>query len=49
MDGKPNHFDGSMHNNETSKKDSVVVEPFRLTDEMRATISSNPYVIKEDE
>lgn len=46
MDGKPIHFDGSNQAAETTNEDSVVKEPFKLTDEMRINISSNPYEIK---
>ncbi|WP_175596740.1 hypothetical protein [Bacillus sp. MRMR6] len=41
MNEKPIHYDGSVQNNESS---SVLVnEPFTLTDEIRASISGNPY------
>ncbi|WP_196121179.1 hypothetical protein [Anaerobacillus alkaliphilus] len=46
MEGKPNHYDGSIQNNDTSNANSVN-EPFTLTDEMRATISGNPYLGSE--
>jgi hypothetical protein len=44
MDGKPIHYDGSIQNNESSESDTIVNEPFRLTDEMRVNISGNPYM-----
>jgi hypothetical protein len=43
MTNKPNHYDGSIQNNETSTATSTVNEPFTLTDEMRVNISGNPY------
>ncbi len=43
MTNKPIHYDGSIQNNETSASNSTVNEPFTLTDEMRASISGNPY------
>jgi hypothetical protein len=43
MTNKPIHYDGSIQNNETSVSNSTVNEPFTLTDEMRASISGNPY------
>ncbi|MGM0876304.1 MAG: hypothetical protein ACQEWV_16410 [Bacillota bacterium] len=47
MEGKPLHYDGSVQNVESSTADSFVSEPFKLTDEMRNNISSNPYVIEK--
>jgi hypothetical protein len=43
MTNKPIHYDGSIQNNETSTATSNVNEPFTLTDEMRVSISGNPY------
>jgi hypothetical protein len=45
MDGKPMHYDGSLHGAlaEGEVKDQ---EPFKLTDEMRANISGNPFTIE---
>lgn len=43
MNGKPIHYDGSIQSTESSNGDSVVNEPFILTDEMRINIGSNPY------
>ncbi|MEH6994741.1 hypothetical protein V7075_18850 [Neobacillus drentensis] len=43
MTNKPIHYDGSIQNNETSVSNSTVNEPFTLSDEMRASISGNPY------
>lgn len=42
MENKPMHYDGSIQNNHASDNDSAN-EPFKLTDEMRANISGNPY------
>lgn len=46
MDGKPIHFDGSVQNNDLSNLDSMLNEPFTLTDEMRSNISGNPFGIE---
>lgn len=46
MDGKPIHFDGSVQNNDRSNLDSMLNEPFTLTDEMRSNISGNPFGIE---
>lgn len=42
MDGKPMHYDGSLHGAlaEGGVNDQ---DPFKLTDEMRANISGNPF------
>lgn len=48
MDGKPFHFDGSMHHNDSLGLDSTENEPFELTDEMRKNISGNPFVIEHN-
>jgi hypothetical protein len=47
MEGKPLHYDGSVQSTDSSNLDSPVNEPFKLTDEMRATISANPYESNE--
>lgn len=44
MTNKPNHYDGSIQNNESSSSTTPVNEPFILTDDMRANISGNPYM-----
>lgn len=44
MEGKPNHYDGSVQA-EAKSNDLNGNEPFQLTDEMRANISGNPFVI----
>ena len=43
MDTKPIHYDGSNQNNETPA-DSIIKEPFILTDDMRINLSGNPYL-----
>lgn len=43
MTNKPIHYDGSIQNNETSTSNSTANEQFTLTDEMRSSISGNPY------
>ncbi|MCA1055637.1 hypothetical protein LCM10_11635 [Rossellomorea aquimaris] len=40
MEGKPFHFDGSQHNASGSTSG---IEPFELTEEMRKSISGNPF------
>ncbi|MGG7620450.1 hypothetical protein [Bacillus coreaensis] len=44
MDGKPMHYDGSLHGapaeGEVKEQEQ---EPFKLTDVMRANISGNPF------
>ncbi|MGM7719916.1 hypothetical protein [uncultured Metabacillus sp.] len=48
MEEKPLHYDGSVQNGETSS-DLTSYEPVKLTDEMRKMISSNPYVIENNQ
>lgn len=43
MNGEPFHYDGSLHQSQVTNGDGKEVEPFILTDEMRASISGNPY------
>ncbi|WP_171016966.1 hypothetical protein [Pseudalkalibacillus caeni] len=45
MDGKPIHYDGSTQIGGNFKNELKTTEPFKLTDEMRANISGNPYEI----
>lgn len=45
MDGKPLHYDGSLHNNQGTG-DTKGQEPFVLTDEMRNNISGNPFTLE---
>jgi len=42
MEQKPLHYDGSFQL-EGSTGESVVNEPFQMTDEMRINIGQNPY------
>ncbi|WP_227939809.1 hypothetical protein [Alkalihalobacillus deserti] len=49
MDGKPLHFDGSIHNASVADSETIVSNPFELTDEMRKNIASNPYVMEISE
>ncbi len=46
MSEKPLHYDGSIQANENSSAESIVSEPFTLTDEMRMNISANPYTFE---
>lgn len=36
------HYDGSIQNNQASSNETAN-EPFKITDEMRASITGNPY------
>jgi len=49
MNDKPNHYDGSMHQDAVTTSDSTYNESFTLTDEMRKNISGNPYLIENSE
>ncbi len=42
MDSKPLHYDGSIQNVDAFERDANN-EAFELTDEMRKSISGNPY------
>lgn len=48
MEQKPLHFDGSFQL-EASAGESVVNEPFQMTDEMRINIGRNPYSLESNE
>lgn len=48
MENKPLHFDGSLQNISASQSE-VSVEPFVLTDEIRKTLSANPYTNEKAE
>ncbi|WP_216827430.1 hypothetical protein [Alkalihalobacterium elongatum] len=48
MESKPIHYDGSFHNN-VSSNENMNNEPFKVTDEMRASISGNPFTSAESE
>ncbi|WP_198508253.1 hypothetical protein [Bacillus alkalisoli] len=48
MESKPLHYDGSIQQNEEVKVDAAT-ESFKLTEEMRAKISGNPYVIENND
>ncbi|WP_180994293.1 hypothetical protein [Bacillus sp. Marseille-P3661] len=43
MDQKPIHYDGSVPIGSGVIDQPVVGEPFQFTDEMRQSISGNPY------
>lgn len=47
MSEKPQHYDGSIQNSESSNGNVTVNEPFQLTDEMRMNISGNPYTFEK--
>jgi hypothetical protein len=42
MEQKPIHYDGSFQSGENAAE-SMVNEPFQLTDEMRINIGRNPF------
>jgi hypothetical protein len=46
MEGNSTHYNGSFPINVGSNVDSVPNEPFVLTDEMRISISGNPYTFE---
>lgn len=48
MEQKPVHYDGSSHANQAANE-SVVNEPFLMTDEMRQSIGRNPYSLDTNE
>jgi hypothetical protein len=48
MEEKPLHYDGSYHLGELTSE-SVVNEPFEMTDEMRVNIGRNPYSLDSNE
>ncbi|WP_169865169.1 hypothetical protein [Sutcliffiella halmapala] len=47
MEGKPNHYDGSIQWKDEEKH--LEVEDFVLTDEMRKNISGNPFVLENQQ
>ncbi|WHY93416.1 hypothetical protein QNK12_08130 [Neobacillus cucumis] len=48
MEQKPLHYDGSLQLDSTLTE-SVVNEPFQMTDEMRVNIGRNPYSVDTNE
>ncbi|MGM0899499.1 MAG: hypothetical protein ACQEXB_00020 [Bacillota bacterium] len=48
MENKPVHFDGSLQNIGASQTEANV-ESFVLTDEIRKSLSGNPYTIEKTE
>ena len=48
MEGKPLHYDGSIQKIGEADVTSTS-ESFKLTDEMRANISANPYSVEKSE
>ena len=48
MEGNSTHYDGSFPINIGSNVNSMPNEPFVLTDEMRSSISGNPYIFEID-
>jgi hypothetical protein len=48
MEQKPVHYDGSSQLDQAANE-SVVNEPFSMTDEMRINIGRNPYSLDANE
>ncbi|MGG3466478.1 hypothetical protein ABES02_02885 [Neobacillus pocheonensis] len=48
MEQKPVHYDGSLQASQAADE-SVVNEPFLMTDEMRQSIGRNPYSLETNE
>ena len=48
MEQKPVHYDGSLQASQAADE-SVVNEPFLMTDEMRQSIGRNPYSLATNE
>ncbi|MDN3014945.1 hypothetical protein PH210_01845 [Paenibacillus sp. BSR1-1] len=48
MEQKPVHYDGSSLTSQAANE-SVVNEPFLMTDEMRKSIGRNPYSLDTNE
>lgn len=49
MSEKPFHYDGSVQYNESLNSEKFDNEPLALTDEARANMSGNPYVVGNNE
>lgn len=49
MEGKPNHYDGSVQSDLKENAAGVLNESFVLTDDMRKNIGSNPYILHNEE
>lgn len=45
MDGRPIHYDGSALNHDANENEFNTTEPFKLNDEVRKSLSGNPYSI----
>ncbi|WP_198317087.1 hypothetical protein [Sutcliffiella horikoshii] len=49
MEGKPNHYDGSVQVDIKEKVTGDLNESFVLTDDMRKNIGGNPYILHNEE
>ena len=48
MEQNPVHYDGSLQLGQATNE-SVITEPFQMTDEMRINIGRNPYSLDTNE
>ncbi|CAG9621741.1 hypothetical protein [Sutcliffiella rhizosphaerae] len=48
MDGKPNHYDGSIQNYSAENVNIYSEEPFILTDDIRKNLGGNPYILQNE-
>ncbi|WP_339149441.1 MULTISPECIES: hypothetical protein [unclassified Sutcliffiella] len=49
MEGKPNHYDGSVQADLKENVAGLGNESFEMTDEMRKSIGGNPYILHKEE
>lgn len=49
MEGKPNHYDGSVQADAKENVNGILNESFVLTDDMRKNIGGNPYILHNEE
>ena len=49
MEEKIFHYDGSVQHENVANSDGLLNEAFQITDEIRKTISGNPYMIDHSE
>ncbi|NMH73278.1 hypothetical protein HF078_09350 [Bacillus sp. RO2] len=49
MEGKPNHYDGSVQSDLKENVADALIESFVLTDDMRKHIGGNPYILHNEE
>ncbi|WP_237663984.1 hypothetical protein [Sutcliffiella horikoshii] len=49
MEGKPNHYDGSVQTDGKENETGVGAGSFVVTDDMRKNIGGNPFVLHNEE